>query len=486
MGSVVRSRGATGAPTWSDYPAADRLERWTRAALGVVDTPSMPSERLAIPLPTSASAEDIAARLVRDRGSVWLDGGDSGEHLIAWAPRAVLSASGAESTLDGSFGIKTLDADGFGLLAAAQIAWGTTGARLFGYLGYELGGRLESVPLEPAAVGDLPDLWLTLHDAWLQGSDGDWKLVASTAWRTVEEIHELRSMLLRLLAGRGREETPAASVPCVAVPDRPGFEHAVARTVARIRAGEIFQANLCRRYVTAFDPADRWHLYMRMRRHNPAQYGAFLQLGDAAVLSMSPECFLRLRGRQVHSTPIKGTRARGAGSVADDRLAAELLASDKDRAELAMIVDLVRNDLGRVCVGGSVEVLEHAALMRLPTLMHTYSRVRGRLRDDATAVHLLRAAFPAGSITGAPKIQAMVVAAGEEACRRGPAMGSIGWIDPNGDLLLSVAIRTAVVAGEQVVYHAGCGIVADSDPRSERDEARLKAGAFLAALAGRG
>ncbi|HEX4306850.1 MAG TPA: chorismate-binding protein, partial [Solirubrobacterales bacterium] len=194
---------------------------------------------------------------------------------------------------------------------------------------------------------------------------------------------------------------------------------------------------------------------------------------------------LAVQDRAVESRPIKGTRPRGATPREDRALARELLASEKDRAELTMIVDVVRNDLGRVCATGSVEVASHAELMTLPTLHHTVSTVRGRLRSDAGAVELLRAAFPPASITGAPKIQAMIAIAAEEERRRGPAMGALGWISLGGDLELSVAIRTAVAARGRVAYHAGCGIVADSDPELEFAESTAKARAFLAALGAR-
>ena len=203
------------------------------------------------------------------------------------------------------------------------------------------------------------------------------------------------------------------------------------------------------------------------------------------MLSISPELFLALRGGrggEVESRPIKGTRPRGANPRQDRALARELAESAKDRAELTMIVDVVRNDLGRVCAAGSVEVTAHAELITLPTLHHTVSTVRGRLAPGAGALELLRAAFPPASITGAPKIQAMAALAAAEERRRGPAMGALGWISLGGDLELAVAIRTAVAAGGRVAYHAGCGIVADSDPELEFAESAAKARAFLAAL----
>jgi para-aminobenzoate synthetase component 1 len=184
----------------------------------------------------------------------------------------------------------------------------------------------------------------------------------------------------------------------------------------------------------------------------------------------------------VKTRPIKGTRPRGDTPEADRALGQELEASEKDRAELAMIVDLMRNDLGRVCLAGSVDVEAHARRVSLPTVHHTLSTVSGRLREPRDASGLLRACFPAGSITGAPKIQAMVIAGEEEERRRGPAMGSIGWIGLDGELDLSVAIRTAAAAAGRVAYHAGGGIVADSDPEAELRETSAKARAFLTAL----
>jgi para-aminobenzoate synthetase component 1 len=257
----------------------------------------------------------------------------------------------------------------------------------------------------------------------------------------------------------------------------------VARTVRRIHEGEVFQVNLCRRLEALLPPVAVWPLYRRLRRESPAEYGAFVDLGgDAAVLSVSPERFLRVRGNRVETRPIKGTRPRGATPDEDASLARELEASEKDQAELAMIVDLMRNDLGRVCLPGSVTVREHAQRVSLPTVHHTHSTVSGTLARPGDAAQLLRACFPAGSITGAPKIQAMAIAAAEEERCRGASMGAVGWVGLDGDLELSVAIRTATAAGGRVVYHAGGGMVADSDPEAELEETVAKARAFVRAL----
>jgi para-aminobenzoate synthetase component 1 len=279
----------------------------------------------------------------------------------------------------------------------------------------------------------------------------------------------------------------------VSHPNRRGYEAAVERIRERIALGEIYQANLCRRLEAPLPAEAVWPLYLRLREASPADHGAFLDLGLAGegrtLLSVSPELFLAVRGSAVETRPIKGTRRRGASPREDRALARELVESGKDRAELTMIVDVARNDLGRVCEPGSVEVPVHAELVSLPTVHHTVSTVRGRLLPGTAPVDLLRASFPPASITGAPKIRAMSILAGEEERRRGPAMGAFGWISLAGDLELSVAIRTAVFSGGgtgsgdgRVAYHAGCGIVADSDPEQEFEESAVKAKAFLAAL----
>jgi para-aminobenzoate synthetase component 1 len=257
----------------------------------------------------------------------------------------------------------------------------------------------------------------------------------------------------------------------------------VAHTVERIYNGELFQVNLCRRLEAPLSATQIWPLYARLRAISPAAYGALIRTGPgSAVLSLSPELFLSVRNGVVRSCPIKGTRPRGRTPDEDHALAAALQASEKDRAELAMIVDVARNDLGRVCRAGSVAVTRHAELMTLPTVHHTFSEVTGRLRNECAPADLLRASFPPASITGAPKIRAMEVAMLEEGFRRGPAMGSIGWISLDGDMELSVAIRTAIASEGRAWYLAGCGITAGSNPEEELAESETKASAFLRAL----
>jgi para-aminobenzoate synthetase component 1 len=257
----------------------------------------------------------------------------------------------------------------------------------------------------------------------------------------------------------------------------------VARVREYIVAGDIFQANLSQRFQAPLGEAP-FELYRRLRGRNPASFGAYLGFGDLAVLSASPERFLLFEEerRLVETRPIKGTRPRGLGPMHDAALGRALEESDKDRAENVMIVDLLRNDLSRVCRPGTVRVPELFALEQYPTVHHLVSTVVGELEAGADAVDLLRAAFPGGSITGAPKIRAMEIIAELEPTQRGVYCGSIGYLAPSGAMDTSIVIRTYLAKDGQVYFQAGGGIVADSDPEQEYRETLDKARALIDAL----
>jgi para-aminobenzoate synthetase component 1 len=241
--------------------------------------------------------------------------------------------------------------------------------------------------------------------------------------------------------------------------------------------------NLTKRISLEFD-GDPMHLYTALRRESPAPFAAYFELPDGAILSSSPERFLRLGAdRWVESRPIKGTRPRGGTAEEDSRLADELERSEKDRAENLMIVDLVRNDLGRVCEIGSIGVPELMVVEPYAAVFQLVSTVIGRLRDDRDAFDLIRATFPPGSMTGAPKIAAMRLIDRLEPVRRGVYSGAIGYLDLRGGLDLSVVIRTLVVEKGRAHFHVGGAIVADSTAAAEHAEALDKARAMLAALA---
>ncbi|HJX87490.1 MAG TPA: aminodeoxychorismate synthase component I, partial [Gemmatimonadales bacterium] len=265
-----------------------------------------------------------------------------------------------------------------------------------------------------------------------------------------------------------------------------GYLDAVARVREYIVAGDIFQANLSQRLQAPLREAP-YDLYRRLRRRNPAPFAAYFDCGDLTVLSASPERFLRLDERgAVETRPIKGTRPRGLGPMHDAALGRALAESEKDRAENVMIVDLLRNDLSRVCRPGSVRVPELFALEHHPTVHHLVSTVVGELAPGADAVDLIRATFPGGSITGAPKVRAMEIIAELEPTRRGVYCGSVGYLSRTGAMDTSIVIRTFVRVGREVYFQAGGGIVADSDPELEYRETLDKARGLIAALEDQG
>ena len=249
-----------------------------------------------------------------------------------------------------------------------------------------------------------------------------------------------------------------------------------------IRRGDLFEVNLSRRH--RLPPADPARLAAALRARAPAAYMADIPLGEGRrLLSASPERFLRLSGREVSSWPIKGTRPRGRTPAEDEELARELLASEKDAAELAMIVDLVRNDLGRVARPGSVEVRDPRRLQSWPAVHHTVALVAAELAEGRDWADLLRAAFPPGSVTGAPKVRALEVIEELEPVRRGLYCGAFGWVGFEGALDLAVAIRICDLTPTRTDVHAGGAVLLDSDPTGEEREARAKASPLLAACA---
>ncbi|HKP69739.1 MAG TPA: aminodeoxychorismate synthase component I [Pyrinomonadaceae bacterium] len=259
-----------------------------------------------------------------------------------------------------------------------------------------------------------------------------------------------------------------------------------------IRRGDTYQTNLTQQ-LTARSNLEPSEIFLRLRRNHPAPFAAFIQRKSSTVVSASPERFFSIdRNEDIEASPIKGTRRRGSTVTDDDRLRAELISSEKDRAENIMIVDLVRNDLGRVCEFGSVAVEKLCDLEEHPTLFHLVSTVHGKLRHGTSFSDVLRATFPCGSITGAPKIRTMQLINEIEPAHRELSMGAIGMYVPSGWDLgdvdfnavydLSVAIRTMVIRGDVVKFSVGGGIVIDSDPSDEYDESLLKASALLASL----
>src|SRR5207342_367838 len=315
---------------------------------------------------------------------------------------------------------------------------------LVGFLGYDLGAVLERLPALALEDQDLPPLRLALHDwvvawdrrtghAWIGGRalDGDGRRLA----RRLDDVHARLTTPPRSTPDSTAETRRTAPLIFRSGLDRAAFEARVSAIREHIARGDIYQANLTRRLETPFD-GDPWPLYRRLRTGDPSLFSAFLDLGPGqltgrprALLSASPEPFLSVDGQGFVTTdPIKGTRPRGRDAASDRALARELLSSAKDRAENVMIVDVLRNDLWRVCRPGSVRVPRLCRLERTAAVQHLVSTVTGVLAEGRDAFDLLAASFPGGSITGAPKISAMAILEGLEPVRRGPYTGAIGWI----------------------------------------------------------
>jgi para-aminobenzoate synthetase component 1 len=383
-----------------------------------------------------------------------------------------------------------------------------------GYVAYDWGMMLERVPR--ARYDDLavPDLLLGLYDwviAWDHAAGRAWVIStgipergAARERRATQRLAFVKDRLARPGAGglpaphegtvapggpsRPARSSAAPSYPVPGIPGvrsnftREGYLDAVARVIEYVYAGDIFQANLSQRLEAPLvgTPLD---LYRRLRHRNAAPFSAYLAFGDLTVASSSPERFLRVQpGGRVETRPIKGTRPRGLSPEHDAALGRALVESDKDRAENVMIVDLLRNDLSRVCRPGTVRVPELFALEHYATVHHLVSTVVGELAPEHDAVDLLRAAFPGGSITGAPKVRAMQIIAELEPTQRAAYCGCIGYLSLSGALDTSIVIRTCLVLGRDVYFQVGGGIVADSDPEQEYRETLDKAGGLIAAL----
>jgi para-aminobenzoate synthetase component I len=383
-----------------------------------------------------------------------------------------------------------------------------------GYIAYDFGAVLERLPGPRYDDLALPDLVFGLYDwvvAWDHRANRAWIISTgihgspgepASASRAQDRLRWVRRTLERSAGGpSGRTRVhrpvtgPAPSYPVAGIEQgaeiglRSSFTHrgyldAVTRVREYIIAGDIFQANLSQRLDAPLEE-DPWHLYRRLREVNPAPFAAYLEFDGLYLASASPERFLRLDpGGGVETRPIKGTRPRGLSPLHDAALSLALKESEKDRAENLMIVDLLRNDLSRVCRPGSVRVPELFALEGYRTVHHLVSTVVGELAPGRDATDLLAATFPGGSITGAPKVRAMEIIAELEPSRRGPYCGSVGYLSVTGAMDTSIVIRTFAALGGRAYFSVGGGIVADSDPEAEYQETLDKARALITTLAG--
>ena len=359
---------------------------------------------------------------------------------------------------------------------------------VIGYWGYDLGRHLERLPSLADHDLGLPEVYLGFYD-WVLAHDGDTSvsylistgLPDGTQRQAEQRVAEVMDRLASSPAATPVDGSASCPSNLRSNFSRDAYMTAVERVKDYLAAGDAYQVNLSQRFQSPY-AGDPWPLYLRLREANPAPFAAYMGFPEMQVLSASPEEFLRLDGGRVRVRPIKGTRPVGASDEETAVLAAELLASEKERAENVMIVDLIRNDIGRVCRIGSVEVPSLFAVEQHPTVLHLVSTVTGELREGADAIDLLRACFPGGSVTGAPKLRAMEIIEELEPVRRGVYCGAIGYVSFTGDMGTSIAIRTLVLAGGQAYLQAGGGIVADSEPAAEYEETLHKARGLRMAL----
>ena len=385
--------------------------------------------------------------------------------------------------------LRTLDADwGASRRPRAPSPWPFQGGWAL-LLGYELGAQVEPVLRLPSAAGALPVAVACRCPAAVLRDrvSGDTVLLAEAgAEALLEDVLADIAVAPHPLAPHAGATSTALHWPalleCREDPDA-DYLAAVARALEYIRAGDVFQVNLSRGWLARFDaPLAPAALYERLRRANPAPFAGLFDLGDdGAVVSASPERLVSVRGDLVETRPIAGTRPRLPGDDEVERIR-EMVGHAKERAEHVMLVDLERNDLGRVSRAGSVEVDELMVVESYAHVHHIVSNVRGRLRADATPGEVLRAVFPGGTITGAPKVRCMEIIAGLEGVGRGAYTGAMGWLDRSGDMDLNILIRSAEVSGHALRFRTGAGIVADSDPVHELDETRAKARGMLQAI----
>ncbi len=349
----------------------------------------------------------------------------------------------------------------------------------FLYLGYELAGQIEpglelpkegpSLPIAMAVA--MAGALIVDHQA------GALHLVAEPGGETL--IETMRADIAAL----AEEQEEDLSIEAGLEEDPPRrFLDGVERIRRYIREGDVFQVNLSRAWRGTLKRGDATALYRNLRRHNPAPFAALMRWDDKAVISSSPERLIEIRGDRIATRPIAGTRPRGRDERSDLDLSRTLMSHPKERAEHVMLIDLERNDLGRVCRPGTVEVDELMVLESYAHVHHIVSNVRGRLRPGVTPGEAIAATFPGGTITGCPKVRCMEIIAELEGCRRGPYTGSLGYLGHDGSMDLNILIRTLLLEGRDLTFRTGAGIVADSVPERELEETRAKARGLLRAL----
>jgi para-aminobenzoate synthetase component 1 len=455
---------------------------------------------------TPYSAVEIYEKFHREKNSVFLDSGMEAGGLgrysfIGRNPFLIFSVKGKRVTID-RLSVKEIkeNVDPFKELKMLLTQFPMPrhpelppllgGA--IGYFGYDLAYILEKLPEKSRDDLNIPDMYLGFYDTivivdqllqktWVASTGFPEQEAAKRGRRAAERLQEMETLLVAEHQSLYIGQPPAQQGNYTANYTPAQYCHLVQQAKEYIAAGDIFQVNLSQR-LSGKLYEHPFQLYKRLRTVNPAPFASYLNFPDVTVASASPERYLLIRGKQVETRPIKGTRPRALDPVADAKMRAELWSSEKDRAELVMIIDLERNDLGRVCEYGSVQVPELIRMEEYATVFHLVSTVVGTLTTRCDALDALRASFPGGSISGAPKVRAMEIIDELEPVRRGIYTGSIGYIDFSGDADLNIVIRTFVIKDGMAHLQVGGGLVADSQPYMEYEETLHKAKALLNAL----
>ena len=353
------------------------------------------------------------------------------------------------------------------------------GAGLVGYLAYDYGRQLESLPCLARHDIALPDLSFGLYD-WSVVSDHQLQRCWLVCHPQVPSARE-QALLRQLDSNAAPRQAFSLCEPFAAEQGKSQYAEAFARVQDYIHAGDCYQINLAQRFSSRYQ-GDPLSAYCALRERSPTPFSAYLEMAGGTLLSLSPERFIEVQNGRVETRPIKGTRPRGSSPQQDQALAEELQRCEKDRAENLMIVDLLRNDLGRSCEPGSIRVPELFSLESYPNVHHLVSSITGRLRSDSDTIDLLMRAFPGGSITGAPKIRAMQIIEELEPVRRSLYCGSVGYLGCEGQMDFNIAIRSLVCHEGSIYCWGGGGVVADSELDAEYQETLTKVGNLLDAL----
>ena len=445
-----------------------------------------------IELPYSQNSADLFDRIADLPWAAYLDSCQLGAHgaqqgrydIFTALPYITLKTLGDNTEIQNEHQTEISDADPFDLLkkyiktgaaSSAPTTMPFTGGAL-GYFSYDLARRLEQLPIQAERDIELPEMAVGIYD-WAVVVDHQ----TQTASLVTHHNHDRTREILPALLTRFQQTQPLEqktstfqlTTPFGSNLTKIQYAQAFERIQAYIRAGDCYQVNLSQRFSATF-AGSPWEAYKQLRQSSPVPYGAYLNYPDATLLSLSPERFLHVKSGHVETKPIKGTRPRDPDHCRDQALAYELSNSAKDRAENLMIVDLLRNDLGKNCRFGSIKVPSLFALESFPAVHHLVSTVVGELAAEKSSIDLLRDCFPGGSITGAPKLRAMEIIEELEPHRRGLYCGAIGYIGFNGDMDTNIAIRTLTCVNNTISCSAGGALVADSECETEYQETLIK------------